>query len=108
MTMIRVAQEVNWEATPEKDGPRTYADMLVKETSTLHKVLSKYLAIQTVEVNHDILLRVSAETRDRASCQKCSPRSCTGSEKNTVRSNSGRTTRKSGVSYHDSSFRRDC
>jgi vacuolar protein sorting-associated protein 54 len=43
-------QEINWEAVPEKAGPRPYAEMLVKETATLHKVLSKYLAPSTVEV----------------------------------------------------------
>ncbi|WWD16451.1 hypothetical protein CI109_100877 [Kwoniella shandongensis] len=42
-------REIDWEATPEKDGPRAYAEMLVKETATLHKVLSKYLASSTVE-----------------------------------------------------------
>ncbi|KAK8861632.1 hypothetical protein IAR55_002455 [Kwoniella newhampshirensis] len=42
-------REIDWEATPEKDGPRAYAEMLVKETATLHKVLSKYLAASTVE-----------------------------------------------------------
>jgi vacuolar protein sorting-associated protein 54 len=40
---------IDWEAAPAKDGPRPYAEMLVKETATLHKVLSKYLAPQTVE-----------------------------------------------------------
>ncbi|KAL7424691.1 hypothetical protein Q5752_000375 [Cryptotrichosporon argae] len=43
-------REIDWEAQPAKDGPRQYAEMLVKETATLHKVLSKYLAQQTVEV----------------------------------------------------------
>lgn len=43
-------REIDWEATPDKEGPRGYALMLVKETATLHKVLSKYLAPQTVEV----------------------------------------------------------
>lgn len=42
-------REIDWEAAPAKDGPRPYAEMLVKETATLHKVLSKYLAPQTVE-----------------------------------------------------------
>ncbi|WRT65756.1 uncharacterized protein IL334_002704 [Kwoniella shivajii] len=43
-------REIDWEATSSKDGPRPYAEMLVKETATLHKVLSKYLAGSTVEV----------------------------------------------------------
>ena len=42
-------REIDWESTPEKDTPRPYAELLVKETATLHKVLSKYLSSQTVE-----------------------------------------------------------
>lgn len=42
-------QEIDWEASVEKAGPHPYAEMLVKETATLHKVLSKYLAPSTVE-----------------------------------------------------------
>ena len=45
------SQEIDWEATPSRDGPRPYAEMLIKETATLHKVLSKYLAPSTVEVS---------------------------------------------------------
>lgn len=41
-------REIDWEATPAKEGPHQYAQMLVKETATLHKVLSKYLASNTV------------------------------------------------------------
>jgi len=44
-------QEIDWEANSSKDSPRQYAEMLVKETTTLHKVLSKYLAVATVEVS---------------------------------------------------------
>jgi vacuolar protein sorting-associated protein 54 len=43
-------QEIDWEASVEKAGPHPYAEMLVKETATLHKVLSKYLAPSTVEI----------------------------------------------------------
>lgn len=46
-----ILQEIDWESTPDKDGARQYAEMLVKETTTLHKVLSKYLATATVEVS---------------------------------------------------------
>jgi vacuolar protein sorting-associated protein 54 len=42
-------QEIDFEASSEKEAPHTYAEMLVKETATLHKVLSKYLATSTVE-----------------------------------------------------------
>lgn len=48
-------QDIDWEATPDKDAPRGYAEMLVKETATLHKVLSKYLAESTVEVSTSFL-----------------------------------------------------
>jgi vacuolar protein sorting-associated protein 54 len=41
-------QDIDWEAT-DKAAPHPYAEMLVKETATLHKVLSKYLAASTVE-----------------------------------------------------------
>lgn len=41
-------REIDWEATPAKEGPHQYAQMLVKETATLHKVLSKYLSSNTV------------------------------------------------------------
>nr|ODN89258.1 hypothetical protein L204_06195 [Cryptococcus depauperatus CBS 7855] len=42
-------RETNWDSDTSKDGPSSYAEMLVKETATLHKVLSKYLASETVE-----------------------------------------------------------
>jgi len=42
-------QEVSWEATPAP-GPNAYMALLVKETVTLHKVLTKYLAAPAVEV----------------------------------------------------------
>lgn len=45
-------QEIDWESSAGKDGPRAYVELLAKETATLHKVLSKYLATQTVEVRH--------------------------------------------------------
>lgn len=49
-------QEIDWETSSDKDGPRQYAEMLVKETATLHKVLSKYLATSTVEVSLAVLV----------------------------------------------------
>ncbi|KAK4689929.1 vacuolar protein sorting-associated protein 54, partial [Tremellales sp. Uapishka_1] len=57
-------REVDWEATSSKQGPREYAEMLVKETATLHKVLSKYLAQQTVE---DVMSQVLAAIVHRLS-----------------------------------------
>lgn len=55
-------QDIDWEATPEKDGPRAYAELLVKETATLHKVLSKYLAISTVEVSRRVIVGCRSTT----------------------------------------------
>lgn len=40
---------INWGSSPSRNGPNPYAEQLVKETATLHKVLSKYLAKNTVE-----------------------------------------------------------
>lgn len=45
----RSLQEINWEIAPSKAGTNAYMEMLVKETVTLHKVLSKYLTGPTVE-----------------------------------------------------------
>ncbi|ODN74901.1 hypothetical protein L198_08208 [Cryptococcus wingfieldii CBS 7118] len=42
-------REIKWESTPTKEGPNSYAEMLVKESATLHKVLSKYVSSSTVE-----------------------------------------------------------
>ncbi|KAI6022748.1 Vps54-like protein-domain-containing protein [Pisolithus marmoratus] len=42
-------QGVNWEAPKQNDGVHDYMELLVKETVTLHKVLSRYLAAPTVE-----------------------------------------------------------
>ena len=46
---IGTLREIDWEVVPEKEVSNAYAEMLVKETVTLHKVLSKYLAAQTVD-----------------------------------------------------------
>ena len=43
-------QEIRWDMLPSQQGPSTYAEQLVKETVTLHKVLSKYLGGGTTEV----------------------------------------------------------
>ena len=43
-------QEIRWDMLPSQQGPSTYAEQLVKETVTLHKVLSKYLGSGTTEV----------------------------------------------------------
>lgn len=48
---IKSLQGVNWEAPKQNDGVHDYVELLVKETVTLHKVLSRYLAAPTVEVS---------------------------------------------------------
>ncbi|KAG8923036.1 hypothetical protein FRC00_006703 [Tulasnella sp. 408] len=56
--------EIQWEQPPVKAGPNTYMEVLVKETVTLHKVLSKYLAEQSVEL---IMTQVFAAVNHRLS-----------------------------------------
>ena len=50
----RSLQEVKWDAPAEQqqaaESPNSYVQSLVKETVTLHKVLSKYLGLTTTEV----------------------------------------------------------
>ncbi|CAG8621600.1 13009_t:CDS:10, partial [Racocetra persica] len=40
---LRSFQSMNWDESGAKDGPNPYMESLVKETTTLHKVLNKYL-----------------------------------------------------------------
>jgi len=42
-------QAVNWEIPRQGDGVNDYMELLVKETVTLHKVLSRYLSAPIVE-----------------------------------------------------------
>ncbi|KAG9041663.1 hypothetical protein FS837_011927 [Tulasnella sp. UAMH 9824] len=56
--------EIQWDQPPAKAGPNTYMEVLVKETVTLHKVLSKYLAEQSVEL---IMTQVFAAVNHRLS-----------------------------------------
>ncbi|WVQ74727.1 hypothetical protein IAR50_004331 [Cryptococcus sp. DSM 104548] len=52
-------REINWESKPAKEGPNSYAEMLVKESATLHKVLSKYVSASTVEhVMGDVIVAI--------------------------------------------------
>ena len=44
------AQAVDWAAPREASGVNGYMELLVKETVTLHKVLSRYLSVPVVEV----------------------------------------------------------
>ncbi|KAI6028484.1 Vps54-like protein-domain-containing protein [Pisolithus orientalis] len=57
---IKSLQGVNWDAPKQNDG-HDYMELLVKETVTLHKVLSRYLAAPTVECSPPINHRLSDE-----------------------------------------------
>ncbi|KAH7910760.1 Vps54-like protein-domain-containing protein [Hygrophoropsis aurantiaca] len=46
---VKSLQAVNWEAPNQKQGSNDYMELLVKETVTLHKVLSRYLSAPVVE-----------------------------------------------------------
>ncbi|EJD44172.1 Vps54-domain-containing protein [Auricularia subglabra TFB-10046 SS5] len=57
-------QEVQWEQAAEQPGPNAYMKLLVKETETLHKVLSKYLPAQVLEL---IMTQVLASIKNQLS-----------------------------------------
>ncbi|KAI0723740.1 Vps54-domain-containing protein [Cerioporus squamosus] len=46
---IRTLQAVRWDVPKQSDGVNEYMEVLVKETVTLHKVLSRYLPSSVVE-----------------------------------------------------------
>ncbi|KAG8884657.1 hypothetical protein FRB97_003713 [Tulasnella sp. 331] len=46
----KALQEIQWDIPAPGSGPNAYMEVLVKETVTLHKVLSKYLSGPTVEL----------------------------------------------------------
>jgi vacuolar protein sorting-associated protein 54 len=45
-----IIQTVDWTVPKPGGGVNEYMEILVKETTTLHKVLSRYLALSVVEV----------------------------------------------------------
>lgn len=47
---IRSLQEIDWNVAPPQPKVNLYMETLVKETVTLHKVLSRYLPVAVVEV----------------------------------------------------------
>jgi len=57
---------INWDEppAPNSSGPNSYMELLIKETLTLHKVLSKYLASQAVEL---VISQVFADINHRLS-----------------------------------------
>ena len=50
-----LCQSVRWDIPMPSDGVNTYMEVLVKETVTLHKVLSRYLLPSVVEVRSRVL-----------------------------------------------------
>ena len=46
---MKALQAVDWESTKE-EGVNGYMTLMTKETMTLHKVLTKFLALPVVEV----------------------------------------------------------
>ncbi|RIA79873.1 Vps54-like protein [Glomus cerebriforme] len=40
---LKSFQAINWDEVSSREGPNQYMEVLVKETTTLHKVLNKYL-----------------------------------------------------------------
>lgn len=45
---------MNWEVPKQGGAVNDYMELLVKETVTLHKVLSRYLSAPTVEVSWSV------------------------------------------------------
>lgn len=50
VAMLLFLQTVDWTVPKPGGGVNEYMEILVKETTTLHKVLSRYLALSVVEV----------------------------------------------------------
>lgn len=48
---INSLQAIDWDTPPTNPGINDYMEVLVKETVTLHKLLSRYLSIPIVEVS---------------------------------------------------------
>ena len=50
ITHVNAMKKIDWNAASRPDAPNTYMETLVKETTTLHKVLSKHLPEMTVRM----------------------------------------------------------
>lgn len=48
---INSLQAIDWDTPPANPGINDYMEVLVKETVTLHKLLSRYLSVPVVEVS---------------------------------------------------------
>jgi vacuolar protein sorting-associated protein 54 len=55
---IKNLNAIRWDVQPAKPGTNEYMELLVKETVTLHKVLSRYLASAVVKVCRNINSRL--------------------------------------------------
>ena len=49
---INSLQSIDWDTPPANTGTNGYMEVLVKETVTLHKLLSRYLPVPVVEVSN--------------------------------------------------------
>ena len=63
---VTAMKKINWDTTPSSDGVSPYMDTLVKETTTLHKVLSKHLPEMTVRAIMDPVFSSYREQWHRA------------------------------------------
>lgn len=61
-THVAVMKKIDWDAPSATEGVNAYMETLVKETSTLHKVLGKHLPDPTVAI---IMLPVFASYREQ-------------------------------------------
>ncbi len=52
-THVNVMKKINWDSSPPGQAISPYMETLVKETTTLHKVLSKHLPDVTVQMIMD-------------------------------------------------------
>ena len=52
-THVNTMKKINWDAPLSNEAPNPYMETLVKETTTLHKVLSKHLPDMTVRMIMD-------------------------------------------------------
>jgi hypothetical protein len=48
---LKIIKAIDWNEESTKKGPNQYMEILVKETTTLHKVLNKYLPPEILQVS---------------------------------------------------------
>lgn len=47
---LNIIKAIDWNEESTRNGPNQYMEILVKETTTLHKVLNKYLPPEILQV----------------------------------------------------------